>query len=337
VREQRHAAVEPRLSLQTDTGGVEPMAAKRILILANKDWEAEPLVGVLLNGKARPDAKSYPRIPFPDFGAVPKVEVPLKAGGSKFVSARAALYYPKEATPDAIAEVWAIRDLMDPTESGSSSREKARVLPELVKNGRKPTVIIAFGTATTPAARSLNGCVVVGSKVFVHNPLAGTLDPDREWTHDDFGKLMHSREVHPVIDLLDRGQLRSPSEIRFLRSPIHPADPPVLVVSPDFVAVSSVNVTTPALYAWADRQALEAAEKAGIREAIGSVETTHGVIRLVLRSEQFFFVSGIANGLGAFGAETGPRDYAQNFVASHNAAIALAWMLPRLLNPAATG
>jgi hypothetical protein len=110
-----------------------------------------------------------------------------------------------------------------------------------------------------------------------------------------------------------------------------------LVVSPDFVAVSSVNVTTPALYAWADRQALEAAEKAGIREAIGSVETTHGVIRLVLRPEQFFFVSGIANGLGAFGAETGPRDYAQNFVASHNAAIALAWMLPRLLNPAATG
>lgn len=304
------------------------MAAKRILILANKDWEADPLIGVLRNPKARPDGKNFSGKAFPAFGPVPKVAIPLSNGGSKSVSARAALCCRNEAGTDVIVEVWCIRDLMDPAKKASSSQEKARVLPYLVKNGQQPAVVIAFGTATTPAARSLNGCVVVGSKVFAHSP-PGAPNPDSDWKHADLGKLEETK-VHPVIDSLDRGELRPASEIRFLRSPIHPADPPVLVVSPDFVAVSCVNVTNPALYAWADKQALEAAEKAGVRQAIGSVETTHGVIRLVLRSEQFFFVSGIANGLGAFAAETAPRDYAQNFVASHNAAISLAWMLPTL-------
>jgi hypothetical protein len=305
------------------------MAAKRILILANKDWDADPSIGVLHNAKARPDDKNFPGEKFPTFGPVPKVAIPLSNGGSKPVPARAALCCRNEAGINVIAEVWCIRDLMDvPAKRSSSSEEKARVLPYLVKNGQEPAVIIAFGTATTPAARSLNGCVVVGSKVFAHSP-PGAPSRDSNWKHADFDKLKETK-VHPVIASLDQGELRPASEIRFLRSPIHPADPPVLVVSPDFVAISSVNVTNPALYAWADKQALEAAEKAGVRQAIGSVETTHGVIRLVLRSEQFLFVSGIANGLGAFAAETAPRDYAQNFVASHNAAISLAWMLPAL-------
>ena len=50
--------------------------------------------------------------------------------------------------------------------------------------------------------------------------------------------------------------------------------------------------------------------------------------------DQFLFVSGIANRMGYFNMEAAPRSYAQSFVASHNAAVALAWMTP--LNNVAT-
>ena len=77
-----------------------------------------------------------------------------------------------------------------------------------------------------------------------------------------------------------------------------------------------------------DRRALVQAEP---KQIVGSVETTHGVIRLCVPSEQFLFVSGIPNRMGYFNMETAPRGYAQNYAASHNAAVALAWMIPTLM------
>jgi hypothetical protein len=60
------------------------------------------------------------------------------------------------------------------------------------------------------------------------------------------------------------------------------------------------------------------------RQLVGSLDSAHGVIRLALRSPQYLFISGITNRLGYFRMELAPRFYAQNLVASHNAAIALA-------------
>jgi hypothetical protein len=67
------------------------------------------------------------------------------------------------------------------------------------------------------------------------------------------------------------------------------------------------------------------------KKIVGSVETTHGLIRLVVPSPQFLFVSGIANRLGYFNMEAAPRNYALDFVVAHNAGVTLAWMLPILL------
>ena len=49
------------------------------------------------------------------------------------------------------------------------------------------------------------------------------------------------------------------------------------------------------------------------------------------KSDQFLFVSAIANRLGYFNMEAAPRNYAQDFAVAHNAAVALAWLLPSLL------
>lgn len=50
------------------------------------------------------------------------------------------------------------------------------------------------------------------------------------------------------------------------------------------------------------------------------------VIRFVL-GYPFVFVSALANGVGKYGKEVSPRNYAQNFAAAHNAAVALAWVV----------
>lgn len=116
-----------------------------------------------------------------------------------------------------------------------------------------------------------------------------------------------------------------------LPTPLNPAKPPILIPSASYVALSNVNVTNFNDYVWADPEAMDACKAAAPKQSVGSVETTHGVVRLVVPSQQFIFVSGIANRLGYINMEVAPRSYAQNFAASHNAAIALAWSIPALM------
>src|SRR5262245_57821068 len=294
----------------------------RILVLANKSWETAPLVAAFQNDEARPHG-------FPAFQKPPQVDVPLSNGSStKTVAARLAL-----STANATAEVWCIQDLMDlPAKSSSSSEEKARVLPYVAANGASPSLVVAFGTAAIADARSYNGCVVVGSNVFVHNPRAANPNPRSRWTHPDIGKLRDSSGQALNLLLFDQlGRNRPSVEARFLRPTLNPADSPTLLLSPAYVALSNVNITDYSEYVWADQEALRAFATAEPKQSVGSVETTHGVIRLAVASQQFLFVSGIANRLGYFNMETAPRSYAQNFSASHNAGVALAWMMPILM------
>jgi hypothetical protein len=296
--------------------------SNRILIFANKTWEAEPLVGVLTNEQARPAA-------FPDLDTPPQVEIPLSSGSSmRTVQARLAL-----KSANARLEVWCIKDLMDPQQSGSSSQEKARVLNEFSKIGDPPSLVIAFGTAAFPDPQGYSGCVVIGSNFFVYNPYSAKPNPASNWTAPGIGKLQDSSQ-QPInaalFSLLDQ-QLRPLAESRFLSTPLNPAKPPSLLLSATYVAVSDVNVTDWHNYAWADAEALSALAAAEPKQSVGSVETTHGVVRLVVPSKQYLFVSGIANRVGYFNMEVAPRPYAQDFAASHNAGVCVAWIVPTLM------
>ncbi|HKP39609.1 hypothetical protein [Mycobacterium sp.] len=293
--------------------------AGRILIFANKAWETDALVAVIRNAHAVPSN-------FPPFDPPPQVTVQLNNGGTKQVSARLAV-----RTANATAELWCVQDLTDPARSSSSSEEKARVIPAVVANGPAPTLVVAFGSASFPDAASFNGCAVVGTQVFVHNPHE-TPNPESNWIRPEFDKLLAPTTAPPgsVLSMLDR-ELRPACESRFLPPPLNAANPPVLLVSSDYVALSDVNVTTPADYVWADPRAMKAMHDAKVNAPVGSMETTHGVIRLAAPSDQFLFFSGIANRLGYFNSEVAPRAYAQNFAASHNAGIALAYALPLLM------
>ncbi len=111
---------------------------------------------------------------------------------------------------------------------------------------------------------------------------------------------------------------------------MRPAEPPIIVAGHSFVALGNVNISNYDDYAWADIELVAEFERVAQGKArIGSLETTHGVIR-ESSNAPFLYVSGIANQVGDFDCDVGPRVYSQNFVAAHNAGVATAWLLPRL-------
>ena len=289
-------------------------STRSIVVVANKWWEADPLVNAALHPKARP-------------GSITDIEVV-----SHPVVRQACRQTPEPRIRfnmcDFAVEIWCVSDLMDPDADPSSTVEKARVLPQVFTyphRQRAIDLVIAFGTAGFPPGFEVNGCVVIGTEVFVHNPYDRT-GPDI-WTDKRLDKLIPS-SASELIGQLDR-DYRFPAEGRFLLPPIAPAKPPRLLIGSDFHSLGIVNVTNYDDYIWADQQAIEAfREKAG-KGRIGSIETTHGVIRFQ-SGAPFIYVSGITDNIGSFDLEVAPRPYAQNFAAAHNAAVALLWMMATL-------
>jgi hypothetical protein len=101
------------------------------------------------------------------------------------------------------------------------------------------------------------------------------------------------------------------------------------VAAANYAAIGDVNVTNYDDYAWADPAALKAFKRHDDTDPVGSLETTHGLIRLQSEAP-FLFISGITNRVGYFNMEVAPRAYAQNFVCAHNAGVVATWLLPRL-------
>lgn len=303
----------------------------RIAIFANTPWEADALVAVFGNRQARPPDKPSgpskdPDYCFPPTATLPQVTIPFADGsGSKSVKAR--LAYTN-------VEVWCVYDLMvDGSGVLAGSKEKARVLRFVAEAGPRPALAIAFGTAAFPDPASYDGCVVIGSNVFNFDPGIEPADPKSKWTDPSIDTLIDNskQRINAVVFQMLRTQLRLQIESRFLATPINSTRLPILIASGSYVAVSDVNVASVDDYAWADREAVHALRNATRRFAPGSVETTHGIICAVVKAEQFLFVSAIANRLGYFNMEVAPRNYAQDFAVAHNAAIALAWLVPALL------
>ncbi|HEX5708818.1 MAG TPA: hypothetical protein VFX96_16080 [Pyrinomonadaceae bacterium] len=299
------------------------MAAKRVVIVANKWWEADPLCGVLIHDRARP--ASLTNFRFLHYPA-PRVQKP-KPGEPRPPDPKAEPRLTFDC-PGASVEVWCIEELMNPAENSSSSLEKSRVLGGAINYGATPDLVVAFGTASAPSEVSANGSVTIGRRVFIHDPRADAPDRTGLWTPPKPDQLIESALPAQALTRLDE-QARYAAEARFMTSPVEPAAPPVTVISNGLVALGVVNITSYDDYIWADAEAMEEFHTNVATAQIGSIETTHGVIRSASESP-FLYVSGIANSEGLFDYQVTPRVYAQNFVAAHNAALTLAWLLPSL-------
>lgn len=275
--------------------------ARRALIVANKWWEADPLIAVLSSAFSAPSMVSF----------IPQNVVPGLRGHIEAARGR--------------VEVWCIQELMSPSKSGSNTEEKVRVLAPVLAEG-DIVLVVAFGTAATPTEESYNGCVTVGTRTFCHDPEAP--DTRSHWIPSYPDVIVDSPLGPAAFQAMTRA-LEAEAQTRLLPPPINPAA--ALTVTSDYnsVALSDINVTNYKDYVWADQRVTDAFLALKQPGPMGSLETTHAVIR-ACTTAPFMFVSGITDRAGYFDKEVSPAPYGQNFVAAHNAAIAAAWMIPAI-------
>jgi hypothetical protein len=282
---------------------------RRAVVVANKWWEADPLVAVLRSARS-------------------------SAAGSRFVESGAPGLRGWIDGARGRVEIWCLQDLIPLDKSGSSTQAKADVLPAIVE---RPGValVVAFGTAASPADQLLNGSVVIGTNAFLHDPQQP--NPISQWRPPVSDRVIAS-SIAPnrFAALFDNAAYTNAVESSLLGAPLPgPPDPPpptpTLLAQHDFTALASINVNDYAFYDTGDQSTVDAFKKSGGKARFGSLETTHGVIRAVAGDARpFVFVSGITDRVGFFAKEVAPRKYAQNFVAAHNAAIAVSYLVPSL-------
>ena len=289
----------------------------RVLVIVNKDWECAPVVGVLLNDEARPEELR---------------DVPVdKPAQSDHTQAPRLIF----TFNDVRAEIWCISDLLSHlkrTADFQSSTEWKSKNIGVIFEGQEPSLVIAVGTAGYPNQHTENGSVVIGSRVFIHNAHPNGDNPASNWTQGPFDTMLDSSLTETLFNELTVIETSPKMEVldRFLAPPLNPVSRGDLIARHDFVSLGVVNVTDYSEYGVVDEETIAAFVSANNISLARSLETTHGLIR-VQSDAPFLFISGIVDRVGHFAEEVQPRSYAQNFVGAHNAGIAVAWMLPRII------
>jgi hypothetical protein len=283
----------------------------KILILINKNWEAEPFLNALTNSEIRPLKLTFPQT----------INTP-KDGNNKMDMPRAILNFSDNGATVLQFSVWCIQDLMylnippDPKiQSSSSSEEKYKVLFPLIQ-AENPDLVIAVGTAGYPSNTSFNGSVVIGGNFFVHN--GHTNNPKSNLNHPDIGKILFSNVNDKLFDLINK-EFKNLTEPKFIKTPRNPAQQSVCMASKVYTAISSINVTDYSEYNWVDLEAIEHYKQTEKRLPYNSLETTHGVIKFST-AKPIIFVSGITDRSEYFHSEVTAT---QNYVSSFNTGIVL--------------
>jgi hypothetical protein len=289
---------------------------KRISVVINKWWEAEAVLNALLSPRVRPTT-----LPWPVSLNNPR-DRPPKTGrllDNAFPTPRAVF-----ALPNSSVAVWCVSDVLEhlADTDQSSSEKKATNLPKAF--GHVPDLVIAVGTAAHPS--TMNGAVMVGTNVFMHNFHPNGTNPDSDWRDGPFDQLLRSTLTAQVFEAAT--QFDAALTSKFLRTPNLPA-PPAVVATYDGVSLGTINVTKSDEFKNADRATIDSYQASGSAFPVMSIETTHGVIR-AMSTAPYLFVSGIANQVFKFDTEIKPNEYSQNEAAAANTGVVLAAMLPLL-------
>jgi hypothetical protein len=300
------------------------MSQKRVMLISNKWWEADPLCWVLFHDKAHPGLFSDYKIKnYPTqrrFARSTESRPPDPPVLPRFTF----------CCLDATVEVWCLEELMNPSEHPSSTLEKTRVLPAAIHFGSMPDLVVAFGTGGSREGLGINGCVVVGRRVFIHDPYESESDRTGMWRAPSPNTVVDSDLTSSVFRCISP-ESRHSAEARFLPTPVSPANPALVLTGNSFISVGAINGTDYDDYTRIGSSTVAAFKEHGARFGeIGSIESTHGVVRVVADAP-FLYVTGITDSVGVFNIQVTPRVYAQNTVAAHNAAIALAWLLPDVI------
>jgi hypothetical protein len=301
------------------------MSLPRIAVVFNKWWELDPALSAMISGSVR----QHNALPWPQLFSHPRARHnPNEPASPDRVRPRAVF-----ATSFAIIDVWCVSDFLehfpDKPKWQSSTERKAERLAEMFGLG-DIDYCVAAGTAASGDYPSRNGSVVIGTRCFLHNAKPDGTNSDSNWQGGPFDTVLESKFTREEFALLSavESRLKPEATLRMLPPPLNAAPELGIIADYDAVAVSSCNVTDYREYDLTDKATLEAFSKAAPLSILGSLETTHGLIR-ALGPDRFVFVSGIVDRLLHFNDDVGPRTYAQNTVGAHNVGVVLQWMLPR--------
>lgn len=313
---------------------------KKIAVIVNKNWETEPVLNALTNPELKPQ-----ELPF----AKP-INTP-KDSKNKMSDPRAVITFDNSnlkdkdgnIPPSLEVVIYCIQDLMyldmqpaPELQSTSSSSEKDRVLKKLFTEKLTDIdLVIAVGTAGYPfEGFPMAGSVVIGSEFFIKN--GNSSNPKSYFKSELIGKIIESNVnaelFHPAKGIFNN-TFRNLTESKFIPVPNHKAEKMVCIASPVYCAISFVNVTEYSEYGWADQEAIDEyyeitkrtpnTKDSIHRSPVGSIETTHGIIRVNSKSPTIF-ISAITDNLGYFNSEVTPT---QNYTASFNSGLVLGQLL----------
>jgi hypothetical protein len=305
------------------------MAKARVLVVVNKWWEVDPVLYSLLNEYEREEGM--------------KCHWPILNRHPRPRSNPMTPTAPNPATPRALfnfdwgeVEIWCVSDLLDHFPDKpcwqSSAERKAERLPEVLQRDNV-RLVIAVGTASAGGTDSINGCVVIGTKCFLHNSKPGGKNPDSDWQGGPFDQVIDSEitggDFTNVMPQEEDNFILQKVKLKFLPAPLAPATEPRIITNYNAVALGNLNVTDYGEYEQTDEETIKKFSETSRNGSVGSLDTTHGLVR-VLGSGRFLYLSGIVDRLGHFKEDVAPRQYAQNTAGAHNAGVALAWLIPRL-------
>ena len=303
----------------------------RVVVIANTTAEADGLMAVLNSTDVRPSSLGAP-LPAKEYVSPPSA--PPK-GLRGFYEANGVT-----------VELWCVWELQSGNQDGTLG--KVKLLPNVIQQPNKPlpAMVIAFGTAAGNWETSYNGIVVVGSAVLLHslrslenqevtNALAKQgvaldqiIESSKGWN------FLYNKQFTGLFK-----EKRAEIEAKFLKPPLNSATDPIVLLSPNLMGLSSINVTNASDYARADTETLNTARneisKSDKTFEIGGVETTHGLIRAFTpKDAPFIYVTAITNRLGYFPMELSPRRAAQHVATINNAGVFTAYLIDWILrNP----
>jgi hypothetical protein len=189
-------------------------------------------------------------------------------------------------------EIWCIDDLAN---TKGESGAKVIAMDAITKYGPAPGGVVAFGTAGYPDLASNDGCGTIGGTIFIHdaaNDVAGYQGGSWAWS-GFMGTLVRSKTPASFFSSVaaDQKTLGAIS-LEMIAPQNHPAVVLQLIIAPDAVGISSVNIPyipgngAGAAYCSIDTTAIKQAQTKGATN-ITSVETTHGVIRSMWHEAPF--------------------------------------------------
>jgi len=294
-----------------------PSKKLRIVVVANKNYEADGLMAALSNQMTQSPNLSYPyKVASPQ---VPTYPPPPQDSSNPrcLIDIRK---NPTDKAGVATMEIWCIDDLAN---TNGISGAKVTAMDAITKYGPYPDGVVAFGTAGYPGLLSNDGCATIGGTIFIHDASNGA---PGSWSWLGYmDKLIPSKTPASFFSNVSADQETLVAINTEMIAPQNrPASVLQLIIAADAVGISSVNEAPP--YCDADTNAIVQAQKKGATN-ITSVETTHGVIRSMWDDAPFIYVTAIPNRVCHFPDEA-QNIHAQEFPSSHNAGVALKHVMP---------